>query len=81
MFQFFFLNYETYKYPSEFSRDCPQGVNGGSDGAYKKSDDPFTMTGTFCPSSSVSKVQFHSHADRQSYWVYSNDGGHSNSCN
>ena len=84
---FFLLNYQSYKYPSTFSRDCAQGVNGADwDGYFYYSkgnnfDDPHQIDATFCADYNNDWLRFKGYSDKTHWGVSTNGGGRSGGCN
>ena len=80
---FFLINYQKYKYPSEFSRDCAQGVNGADlDGYYSENhhDNDIRMDATFCADYNNDWLRFRGYTDKTYWSVSTNGGGRSGGC-
>ena len=74
---FFLINYQSYKYPSQFNRDCEEGVNGADRDAYYSTDNSAVdhlMQATFCADYNDDRLFFKAHTDK-THWKVSTNGG------
>ena len=80
MLTLFFLVYYS---PSEFPNHCSQGADGGSGSTASKpsgSTDHYTVKGTFCPISSDASIEFYAYSDKVNFWMDTDNGRKTASC-
>ena len=89
MLQIFFrlINCQSYKYPSQFSSDCSQGVIDSDDDAYTyynknnlRDHEGQKMRSTFCPESEGIKLRFQGYSDKLHYGVKTEYGEKKGGC-